>query len=89
MIYTIYDKILVKNEYILRKGWIRLWKKNHMDAERARETIEMIVTEYNRIDVGIYISLVCKRYMDEYNMDEDELFFRLSNSMNRLLNEEK
>ena len=27
MIYTIYDKILVKNEYILRKGWIRLWKK--------------------------------------------------------------
>lgn len=89
MIYTIYDKILVKNEYILRKGWIRLWKKNHMDSERARETIEMIVTEYNRIDVGIYISLLCKRYMDEYNMDEDELFFRLSNSMNRLLNEEK
>lgn len=64
-------------------------EKNHMDAERARETIEMIVTEYNRIDVGIYISLLCKRYMDEYNMDEDELFFRLSNSMNRLLNEEK
>lgn len=63
--------------------------KNHMDAERAKETIEMIVTEYNRIDVGIYISLLCKRYMDEYNMDEDELFFRLSNSMNRLLNEEK
>lgn len=60
-----------------------------MDAERAKETIEMIVTEYNRIDVGIYISLLCKRYMDEYNMDEDELFFRLSNSMNRLLNEEK
>lgn len=64
-------------------------EKNHMDAERAKETIEMIVTEYNRIDVGIYISLLCKRYMDEYNMDEDELFFRLSNSMNRLLNEEK
>lgn len=60
-----------------------------MDSERAREAIEMIVTEYNRIDVGIYISLLCKRYMDEYNMDEDELFFRLSNSMNRLLNEEK
>lgn len=66
-----------------------IMEKNHMDAERARETIEMIVTEYNRIDVGIYISLLCKRYMDEYNMDEDELFFRLSNSMNRLLNEEK
>ena len=66
-----------------------IMEKNHMDAERARETIEMIVTEYNRIDVGIYISLLCKRYMDEYNMDEDELFFRLSNSMNRLLNEDK
>ena len=66
-----------------------IMEKNHMDAERAKETIEMIVTEYNRIDVGIYISLLCKRYMDEYNMDEDELFFRLSNSMNRLLNEEK
>lgn len=65
------------------------YEKNHMDSERAREAIEMIVTEYNRIDVGIYISLLCKRYMDEYNMDEDELFFRLSNSMNRLLNEEK
>ena len=64
-------------------------EKNHMDAERAREAIEMIVTEYSRIDVGIYISLLCKRYMDEYNMDEEELFFRLSNSINRLLNDEK
>ena len=60
-----------------------------MDAEREREAIEMIVTGYSRIDVGIYISLLCKRYMDEYNMNEEELFFRLSNSINRLLNDEK
>lgn len=59
-------------------------EKKDMNAESAMIEIDKIVTEYKRIEVGIYITHLCKRYMEEYDMTIEEFLYRLSGSLGKL-----
>lgn len=56
-------------------------EKRDMNAEQARIAIDTIVSEYKRVEVGIYITHLCKRYMYEYDMSKEEFLYRLAGSL--------
>lgn len=55
----------------------------------AKEEIEALVTKGDSVEVGIYISLLSHRYMKEMNISKEQFLTSLSNSIDKLEQEEQ
>lgn len=58
--------------------------KKQMDSELALLEIETLVSNYTKTEVDIFISILCVRFMREYNISKEELLESLSGNIDRL-----
>ena len=59
-----------------------------INASEAHKAIEKIVSEGNPKEVGIFISLLSHRYMQEVGISKEQFITSLSNSIDELENGE-
>ncbi len=55
-----------------------------MDSKSTMEMIEVLVKEVDPKEVGIFISLLSKRYIQETGITKEQFMTSLSNSIDKL-----
>ena len=60
-----------------------------MNADEVNKVIEQLLDSYNPQEIGIFISLLSHRYMKMCNTTKEQFMTSLSNSIDKLENEEK
>ena len=60
-----------------------------MNADEVNKVIEQLLDSYNPQEIGIFISLLSHRYMKMCNITKEQFMTSLSNSIDKLENEEK
>ena len=60
-----------------------------MNADEVNKVIEQLLDSYKPQEIGIFISLLSHRYMKICNITKEQFMTSLSNSIDKLENEEK
>lgn len=60
-----------------------------MNADEVNKVIEQLLDSYKPQEIGIFISLLSHRYMKMCNITKEQFMTSLSNSIDKLENEEK